>query len=358
MSNPFQGFVWPKENWYRLPDQWIEITRNIHSIATLKVVEYILRHTWGYVGQSTKPKRISINEFCKGRRKKGGGRIDLGTGLCEASVRKGLREALEMGLIEVIKEESDPARIKHYYLLKMQSAGEGDTPREPPIESIPGASKVYYTPLQKIGGPPLESIPRSTIDNLKKDNPNGSGATGNGRPPARDGLLVSGYRKKRRTAPHLTEFDKTAGGHLKNLLSDCESDLAQAKVESFAEAVYKLRTVRKVDQDRIRGIIRWLKHHYNDPYTPKLRKCDDFCNNFRRIEEAKERQELDQEREKDGQEEKPTERHQLHERVSNWLWEAGMVDDRNTFVTQEELDKLLVEKGMTAGSVKYQDVGY
>lgn len=179
----------------------------------------------------------------------------------------------------------------------------------------------------------------------------------NGHPPTRGGLFVSGLRKKRRIAPHLTAFDLKAGGHLKNILSDNESDLARAKVESLAEAVYKVRTSRKVDQDRIRSLIRWLKLHYADSYTPKLRRCDDFYTKFRSLEEARERQEHDEERAAEDQE-GPSDEQQLRERVSQWLWEAELVDERNPWTTQDKLDALLVSKGLEAGCLSCNDVGY
>ena len=148
-----------------------------------------------------------------------------------------------------------------------------------------------------------------------------------------------------------------AGGHLKNILSDNESDLARAKVESLAEAVYKVRTSRKVDQDRIRSLIRWLKLHYADSYTPKLRRCDDFYTKFRSLEEARERQEHDEERAAEDQE-GPSDEQQLRERVSQWLWEAELVDERNPWTTQDKLDALLVSKGLEAGCLSCNDVGY
>jgi len=46
MTDQFQGFEWPKENWFRLPNNWTDFTREMTSMSEMKVVEYVLRHTW------------------------------------------------------------------------------------------------------------------------------------------------------------------------------------------------------------------------------------------------------------------------------------------------------------------------
>ena len=78
-SPGFQGFDKPESNWFRMPNSWTDITAAINSIAALKVVEYILRHTWGYQEYGLK-KHITIDEFVSGRRRQDGERIDRGTG--------------------------------------------------------------------------------------------------------------------------------------------------------------------------------------------------------------------------------------------------------------------------------------
>ncbi|MGL4650272.1 MAG: hypothetical protein ACRC1H_12770, partial [Caldilineaceae bacterium] len=79
-SIPFGGFERPQQNFFRLPNDWTDLTAAMGSLAELKVVEYVLRHTWGYhefgIG-----KRISLNEFMYGRRLADGSRMDKGTGL-------------------------------------------------------------------------------------------------------------------------------------------------------------------------------------------------------------------------------------------------------------------------------------
>lgn len=117
----FQGFARPTSNYFRLPNEWTDITAAIDSLAELKVVEYILRHTWGYQEYDIQ-KHITIDEFMRGRLRRDGTRMDKGTGLSEQSVRNGLGKALTDGLVQEAIDDSDRGRIKKYYCLRMASA--------------------------------------------------------------------------------------------------------------------------------------------------------------------------------------------------------------------------------------------
>ena len=119
----FLGFQPPQENWSRLPHQLIDFLPEISSVAELKVVLYILRHTWGY---GDTEKRISVDEFCNGRLRADGSRIDGGCGISPNSVRSGLDAAVAHGLITVAVDDSDLARIKKYYALAVAVDGVQD----------------------------------------------------------------------------------------------------------------------------------------------------------------------------------------------------------------------------------------
>jgi DNA-binding PadR family transcriptional regulator len=118
-SAQFTGFSRPESNFFRMPNEWIDITADIDNIAELKIVQYILRHTWGYQEYGIK-KHITIDEFIRGRKRKDGSRMDTGTGLSEMSVRNGIAKALDHGFIEAMVDDSDKARVKKYYSLTMQ----------------------------------------------------------------------------------------------------------------------------------------------------------------------------------------------------------------------------------------------
>jgi DNA-binding PadR family transcriptional regulator len=88
-------------------------------MAEMKVVLYLLRHTWGF-SEFGKPKKLTTDEFANGRKKRDQSRMDAGTGLSENSVRAGLDKAVEHGFIAVETDESDKARIEKWYCLNMQ----------------------------------------------------------------------------------------------------------------------------------------------------------------------------------------------------------------------------------------------
>src|SRR5215203_227391 len=108
---PFSGFDRPESNYFRMPNTWTDITAEIDNLAELKVVQYILRHTWGYQEYDLK-KHITIDEFMRGRKRRDGTRMDKGTGLSERAVRYGLDKAVANGYVEEARDDSDRARIK------------------------------------------------------------------------------------------------------------------------------------------------------------------------------------------------------------------------------------------------------
>src|SRR2546429_5038157 len=122
----FEGFSKPEANFFRLPNEWTDITAKITSLAEMKLVEYVLKHTWGYSEFDT-VKKITTDEFMNGRKKKDGTRIDRGTGLSKPSVIAGLKSAVEHGLLTEEIDDSDKARIKKYYKLRMKASGDENT---------------------------------------------------------------------------------------------------------------------------------------------------------------------------------------------------------------------------------------
>jgi len=114
----FEGFTTPKKNYFPMPNNWTDIAADINNLAELKVVEYIMRHTWGYHEYGIK-KAITTDEFMHGRKRSDGTRIDKGTGLSNRSVIDGLRAATKHGYIESDLDDADKARKVKYYVLKM-----------------------------------------------------------------------------------------------------------------------------------------------------------------------------------------------------------------------------------------------
>lgn len=174
--SPFDGFTIPQKNYFPMPNIWIDICAQIDNLAELKVVQYVLRHTWGYREYGI-PKAITIEEFMSGRRRADGSRIDNGTGLkSDRSVKDGIKAALDHGYLLCEVDDSDKGRIKKSYALKM-APGEVDT--TPPeenrgVDTTPQRGRKYLSGRQKLPPegqnlPPREvgNTPRSEKDTLE-----------------------------------------------------------------------------------------------------------------------------------------------------------------------------------------------
>jgi len=112
----FMGFHEPEENYFRLLNNWFELIQPLREmygtrlIAPLKVLEYILKHTWGY-GRFDQPIALSIGDIRFGRRI-GRQRMDMGTGLAENTVRKALEELCKLGYIEKMERLGYRPRLR------------------------------------------------------------------------------------------------------------------------------------------------------------------------------------------------------------------------------------------------------
>ena len=160
----FEGFSKPEANFFRLPNEWTDITAQVTSLAEMKLVEYVLKHTWGY-SEFDMVKKITTDEFMYGRKKKSGERVDNGTGLSKPSVIAGLKSAVTHGLLEEETDDSDKARIKKYYKLKMRNPIEED---EPENEEAQSDVKNLYIGVKKFDIEGKESLHRSEKDTLER----------------------------------------------------------------------------------------------------------------------------------------------------------------------------------------------
>lgn len=338
----FKGFVWPEENWHPIPNQWSDITHDVKSLAELKVIEYVLRHTWGYRGQRDKPKRISLNEFSKGRKKAGGGRLDKGIGMSKSSVRHGIALAVQHKFLEVTEDRRDMGRIKRYYKLKMTGESTGEETIPQGTESIPSPQSrdTKVIPLNP------EVIPRTRKDNFRKTTPKRRGGRRTSLPPP-TGLFSS-------------DFDMKAAGYLREVLALHDSDLTSppkvVKVQTLAKSIFRLRTEREsATEAEIKAVIKWLKVAYGSVHVPKMRKADDLFTNWGRYREAKRGWEEDRARE-DGhygaavcEDDGPAAPPGLVNRVRDWMEKhLGIVDQP---ADQSEVDQALEALGHPAGTV-------
>lgn len=151
-NNVFEGFDPPLENWSKLPHAFIEALHMATSLAELKVILYTLRHTWGYHEEW---KRITIDEFCEGRKKKDGKRIDGGTGMSRNAVKDGIQRAIDHGFMRVETDASDAARIKKTYSLNIRGSevdppeGQKLTPGVPEVDPRTEKDTIERKPRNK-----------------------------------------------------------------------------------------------------------------------------------------------------------------------------------------------------------------
>ncbi len=170
----FEGFVPPTKNYFPMPNEWIDICSEIRDISELKVIQYVIRHTWGFHEYGI-CKTISVDEFMQGRRRQDGTRMDKGTGLSEQSVRNGLKKAINDGYLLCETDPSDAGRIKKSYALKMRSDGQVQT-LDPPqtLDPVPGTNfrpqgtKPYTSDSQSLDPRVPEFIPRTEKDTIER----------------------------------------------------------------------------------------------------------------------------------------------------------------------------------------------
>lgn len=122
---PFEGFEPPESNYWRLPNSWFDVVAHFTSWAEHKVVEYVLRHTWGYQEYGIS-KLITMDEFMHGRKRRDGSRMDAGCGMAENSIKKGIADAVAHGFLTVEVDDSDRGRIKKYYAPRMRVGPEDE----------------------------------------------------------------------------------------------------------------------------------------------------------------------------------------------------------------------------------------
>jgi hypothetical protein len=145
---PFVGFTQESisNEYFRVPAIFLGLCAMIDNLAELKVVLYIMRHTWGF-REYNAPKRITIDEFVNGRKRVDGTRMDFGTGLSKRAVMQGLQRAIEHGIVSCYVDESDMARVKHFYQLSMQNE-EMVSPEPEEDFSVTGDGKIEEQPIE------------------------------------------------------------------------------------------------------------------------------------------------------------------------------------------------------------------
>lgn len=115
----FPGFwdLQEYDGYTKLPHELIELLPKL-SETELKIILYIMRHTWGFQ-EFDKPKKITVDEFMHGRKRSDGSRMDNGTGLSNWGVQDGIAKAIKHGFVTCKVDDRDKGRVKKYYALKI-----------------------------------------------------------------------------------------------------------------------------------------------------------------------------------------------------------------------------------------------
>jgi len=109
----------PDSDWSKLPHSLIEALPIINKLSELKVILYVLRHTWGYQEFGIS-KRFTRDELEHGRKRQDKSRMDKGTGLSRNAVKDGVDRAVEHGFLEKAWEPNrDGGRRSYVYRLNM-----------------------------------------------------------------------------------------------------------------------------------------------------------------------------------------------------------------------------------------------
>ncbi len=91
----------------------------------------------------------------------------------------------------------------------------------------------------------------------------------------------------------LTEWDRGKAAILRELLHRYGSELVQPprqiRLDTLAKNFTRLRTERRMPEDRIEAVLDWLSKNYDDSYTPEIHKGDDFSRRFNQFEKAMKR---------------------------------------------------------------------
>ena len=176
-DHPFAGFDKPQQNYSKLPHAFIDASHIFTSQSEIMVVLYILRHTWGF-SEYDEPKKITLDEFENGRKYADGTRMDNGCGMSRRSIQRGLADAEAHGFITVEVDDTDKARVKRWYSIRMSGVsdvsgrGVNVAPQGCNIDT-PGVQELHPDQRKK---PKKETLRKKP----KKESPPGEGASASG----------------------------------------------------------------------------------------------------------------------------------------------------------------------------------
>jgi DNA-binding PadR family transcriptional regulator len=243
----FDGFEVPLHNWSRLPHALVEALPLIETGSELKVILYILRHTWGFQDSE---KAITLDEFAHGRKRRDGSRLDAGTGLSVGAIREGLARAEAHGFIRVETDQRDKARVRKTYRLAMiddePAPGVSELDKQEPTASVSESDNLEAE---------LDSLDTEKDNRTEKDTiERHSGKRTEEKYIARTRAALLDYETKQRTTP------ATAWGmHSRAVQRWHHNDVRRENMQAVG---YLLDTefARRPSWDEPKTVQRWVKN--------------------------------------------------------------------------------------------------
>jgi len=139
----FPGFEPPHENYWQYPKALNGYWSQLNG-SEQKVLDYILRHTWGY--QKTCDK-ISLSQFKNGIKKKNGEYFDRGTGIKQDStILKAIKMLEKIGFIECVQIARKTKFIKLRPLYKLQESSVKNTG----VATVKNTDTIYTDTINKL----------------------------------------------------------------------------------------------------------------------------------------------------------------------------------------------------------------
>ncbi len=326
----FEGFERPCQNYSKLPHEWIPHIAEM-SLSELKVMLYILRHTWGY-SEFNKPKRISLDEFEHGRWKRDRTRIDCGTGLSRPSIVGGLRKAVDHQYLQVVKSKAKNNTIQNSYCLKMLE----HTPQTCSKKSLLEEAKILTTLIQE----------RNSRNNTLSA-------------PEDANMEREKRREERRKKLQPSRFDIIAGKKLKQIIEQIQEVNKNSKSHLWCHDFRKMRQMDGVSEEKIKEALLWYKKYIGDDYIPEIYCGVTFRKKYNNgqlpraiVKSKKPQREQYHDKEtdyKDPKTNKWQKRDHLAKLRSKYF--RTFPEQINDVINQVDLDVILQKEGMEAGEI-------
>ncbi len=298
----FEGFDPPESNFWRLPNNWFDLVAGFTSWAEHKVVEYILRHTWGY-NEYGVTKLITMDEFMHGRKRRDGSRMDAGCGMAENSIKKGIADAVAHGFLVVEVDARDRGRIKKFYAPRMRrnlptddgihakpSQDQFPIPEgqvlTPHPQVLPLGRQLVITADQRLTPSPPAANPRTgqtspqhtTVQHNETDNMRALPLAQRGRskvisPPV---IHTGAEELPSRVEPCPTQLGDRRPASLPALNNDEDRDLAARLVDQGIARTRAAAMVRSLPRERIERQLAWIdRRRFRNRAATLIRAIED-----------------------------------------------------------------------------------